>query len=72
MHNDLAQISKAKGIYRTLALLSILSPKLDIRKNVKHSPPEDSPNESNSIEAEAKNEAEYALHRINRRDTDVG
>jgi hypothetical protein len=27
MHKDLAQISKAQGIYRTLALLSILSPK---------------------------------------------
>jgi hypothetical protein len=27
MHNDLAQMSKAKGIYRTLSLLAILSHK---------------------------------------------
>jgi hypothetical protein len=27
MHNDLAQMAKAKGIYRTLALCAILSPK---------------------------------------------
>ena len=27
MYNDLAQISKAKGIYRTLSLLAVLSAK---------------------------------------------
>jgi hypothetical protein len=60
MHKDLAQISNAQGIYRTLALLSILSPMSDIRKNVKHSSPGDSPNESNNAEVDAKTEAEYA------------
>ena len=68
MHNDLAQISKARGIYRTLALLSILSPMPDVSKNVKPSPPEDSSNESNTVEAEANR----CLQGVNRRDTDVG
>jgi len=68
MHNDLAQISKAKGIYRTLALLSILSPMPDVNKNVKPSSPEDSSNESNSVEAEANRR----LQGVNRRDADVG
>ena len=38
MHKDLAQISKAQGIYRTLALLAILSPKLVKNETVKYSP----------------------------------
>jgi hypothetical protein len=37
MHNDLAQIAKAKGIYRTLALLAILSPKPVGNENGKYS-----------------------------------
>jgi hypothetical protein len=35
MHNDLAQIAKAKGIHRTLALLAILSPKPILNENGK-------------------------------------
>ena len=38
MHNDLAQMSKAKGIYRTMALLAILSPKPAMNKTSKYSP----------------------------------
>ena len=33
MHNDLAQIAKARGIHRTLALLAILSPKPIVNGN---------------------------------------
>lgn len=36
MHGDLAQISKAKGIYRTIALWTILSPKLGANENSRH------------------------------------
>jgi len=35
MHNDLAQMAKAKGIYRTLGLLAILSPKPAMNKTSK-------------------------------------
>jgi len=35
MYNDLAQISKAKGIHRTLAILAILSSKPVINENGK-------------------------------------
>jgi hypothetical protein len=38
MYNDLAQISKAKGIHRTLAILAILSSKPVRNENGKHSP----------------------------------
>ncbi|MGB8707103.1 MAG: hypothetical protein WCD72_04035 [Dehalococcoidia bacterium] len=42
MHKDLAQISKAQGIYRTLALLAILSPKLVKNETSKYFPKRDS------------------------------
>jgi hypothetical protein len=42
MHKDLAQISKAQGIYRTLALLAILSPKPIRHETSKYSPRRDS------------------------------
>jgi hypothetical protein len=42
VHKDLVQISKAQGIYRTLALLAILSPKLGGNESGKHLPKEDS------------------------------
>ena len=38
MHKDLAQISKAQGIYRTLALYAILSTRLVKNETVKYSP----------------------------------
>jgi hypothetical protein len=38
MHKDLAQISKAQGIYRTLALLAILSHKPVGNETSKYSP----------------------------------
>ena len=38
MHKDLAQISKAQGIYQTLALLAILSHKPVGNETVKYSP----------------------------------
>jgi hypothetical protein len=41
MYEDLAQISKARDIYRTLALLAILSPKPVAHENGKHSPRKD-------------------------------
>jgi len=37
MYNDLTQIAKAEGIYRTLAISSILSNKLAADKNGKYS-----------------------------------
>jgi hypothetical protein len=42
MHKDLAQISKAQGIYRTLALLAILSHKPVGNETSKYSPKRDS------------------------------
>jgi len=42
MYRDLAQMSKAKGIYRTLALLAILSPKPIRHETSKYSPRKDS------------------------------
>jgi len=42
MHKDLAQISKAQGIYRTLALLAILSPKLVKNGTSNYSPEKES------------------------------
>jgi len=42
MHKDLAQISKAQGIYRTLALLAILSSKLVENETSKYSPEKNS------------------------------
>jgi hypothetical protein len=36
MHNDLAQISKARDIYRTLSLLAILSTKPAGNENGEH------------------------------------
>ena len=41
MHKDLVQISKAQGIYRTLALWTILSPKLGGNESGKHLSQED-------------------------------
>lgn len=38
MYRDLAQMSKARGIYRTLALLAILSPKPVGHEASKYSP----------------------------------
>jgi len=43
MHKDLAQISKAQGIYRTLALLAILSHKLVKNETSKYSPKKGQP-----------------------------
>jgi hypothetical protein len=45
MYNDLARISKAKGIYRTLSLLAILSSGPDRHENAKHLPLEDKHNQ---------------------------
>jgi hypothetical protein len=42
MHSDLAQMSKAPGIYRTLALLAILSHKTIAHETSKYSPRKDS------------------------------
>jgi len=42
MHKDLAQISKAQGIYRTLALCAILSPRLVGKESSKYSPEKES------------------------------
>jgi len=36
MHNDLAQMSKARGIYRTLSLLAILSTRPSGNENGEH------------------------------------
>jgi hypothetical protein len=41
MHMDLVQISKAQGIHRTLALWTILSPKLGGNEKGKHLSQED-------------------------------
>jgi hypothetical protein len=41
MHMDLVQISKARGIHRTLALWTILSPKLAGNESRKHLSQED-------------------------------
>jgi hypothetical protein len=41
MYRDLAQISKAQGIYRTLALWTILSPKLGGSESRKYLSQED-------------------------------
>ncbi len=38
MYGDLAQMSKARGIYRTLALLAVLSHKPVENENNKYSP----------------------------------
>lgn len=42
MYSDLARMSKAKGIYRTLALLAILSPKPIRHETSKYLPRRDS------------------------------
>jgi hypothetical protein len=41
VHKDLVQISKAQGIYRTLALWTIFSPKLGGNESGKHLSKED-------------------------------
>lgn len=73
MYKDLAQISKAKDIYRTLDLLAILSPKAAGHETSQYSPRKNSHKTDEQVDISDAGVTKKSIgHRLNRRDTDVG
>jgi hypothetical protein len=73
MYKDLAQISKARAIYRTLDLLAILSPKAAGHETGQHLPVKNDHKTGEQIDVgEAGVTKNSTGHQLERTDSDVG
>jgi len=73
MYKDLAQISKAKDIYRTLDLLAILSAKIAGHETSQYSPEKNSHKTDKQVDTSDAGVTKKSIgHQLNRRDSHVG
>jgi hypothetical protein len=73
MYRNLAQISKAQGIYRTLDLLAILSPKQVGHETVKYAPRKNSDKTDEQVDITDSGVTKKIIsHHLDRSDSDVG